>query len=72
MPHSTLFLSEIVRADTNAADWPTLSGAGSGLSLVGHALLKPGGVRQREYRLKPCGPATEQIVSYLIYAIVTC
>ena len=23
MPHSTLFLSEIVRTDTNAADWPT-------------------------------------------------
>ena len=48
------------------------SGAGSGLSLVRHTLLRPGGVRQQEYRLKTRDPATEQIVPYLIYTIVTC
>lgn len=53
------FFREVVRTDTKA-DWPTfplanissgqqVPGAGSGLNLVRHTLLRPGGVRQQEW-----------------------
>lgn len=65
IPHTTLFLKRD-RAHGHEYRLTNIrsqeSDAGSGLNIAGHTLLRPGGVRQQEYRLKPRDPATKQTV----------